>query len=84
MKREILVDILLPAAETAIEVWLPCGEPLHELLQLIKRAAKELAGGRFTPGADTALYDLETGTVFDTDGTPEQLGLGNGSQLFLI
>lgn len=84
MEREILVDIRLPAAETAMEVRLPRDVPLHELLPLLKQAAGKMAGGRFTPSEDTALYDREQGCVLDRDGTPDELGLENGSQLFMI
>ena len=84
MEDEILVTVRLPAGQFAYDVLIPCREPLHVILAMLKQAFGELSNGAFTPDEDTALYEEGSGAVLDTDGTPTELGLKNGSMLILI
>ncbi len=84
MENDILVEILIPASGRTYDTWLPRDRPLGELLPLVKQVFGELAEGLFTPTEDTALYDMDSGRILETDDTPERLGLENGSRLYLI
>lgn len=84
MENDILVEILIPASGRTYDTWLPGDRPLGELLPLVKQVFGELAEGLFTPTEDTALYDMDSGRILETDDTPERLGLENGSRLYLI
>ena len=84
MENDILVEILIPASGRTYDTWLPRDRPLGELLPLVKQVFGELEEGLFTPTEDTALYDMDSGRILETDDTPERLGLENGSRLYLI
>ena len=84
MENDILVEILIPSAGRTYDTWLPRDRPLGELLPLVRQVFGELAEGLFTPSENTALYDLDSGRIFEVDDTPEHLGLENGSRLYLI
>lgn len=84
MDNDILVEILIPASGRTYDTWLPADRPLGELLPLVKQVFEELSEGLFAPTEDTALYDLDSGRILETDDTPERLGLENGSRLYLI
>ncbi len=84
MENEILVEILIPAAGRTYDTWLPRDRPLGELLPLVQQVFGDLAEGLFTPSENTALYDLDSGRIYETDDTPERLGMENGTRLYLI
>ena len=74
MENDILVEILIPASGRTYDTWLPRDRPLGELLPLVRQVFGELAEGLFTPTEDTALYDLDSGRIFETDLNEKILG----------
>lgn len=81
---KILVEIFLPAENKKYDVYIPFTSKLYEILDLLKNTITELSEGYFTASEDAVLCDRKTGTIFNINMSPEELGLINGSKLILI
>ncbi len=79
----ILVEILLPAAGRAFDVFIPAHSPLGEVAALAARALSSLARGCFLPDGQAMLFDADSGRALDAGKSAAQLGLSNGKQLII-
>jgi len=82
--RKILVEVYVPAAGQKHDFFLPCHLMLHEVLEMVSKAAAELSGGLFKSDADTVLCSRADGTVLNINSSVTELRLRNGSQLMLV
>lgn len=84
MNNSILVNLYVPAAQTAGDVFLPRDVPLAELLPIMGSAVTRLSGNLLICDDMVTLCERETGHPLDIGKTAEELGLRNGSRIMLI
>ncbi len=82
--EKILVEVVLPAANTSYDVYIPLSSPVSEVLYLTSNLLSDLSRGYFKADKNTVLCDAETGNVLSINTTVYESGLKNGSRLLLI
>lgn len=81
---KVLVEIYVPTLKESFDIFLPLCAPMYEVLELIKRAVKELSDGRFHADENTAICHREDGSILNINLSVYELGIRNGSKLMLI
>lgn len=84
MNNRILVEIYVPAAEQAFDVYLPEKCRMNEVNKMVTSALNELTSGKFIATDETVLCDADTGAVFNVNMEVGELEIKNGSRLMLI
>jgi len=82
--EKVLINIFVPALNRTFEVFIPLRSPMHEVLELIKKAVTELSDGRMVMDESTTLCHREDGTIININLSVYELGIKNGSKLMLI
>lgn len=81
---KVLVEIFVPVLDRSFDIFIPLQSPMHEVLELIKKAVKELSDGRFVINENTAICHREDGTIININLSVYELEIRNGSKLMLI
>lgn len=81
---KILIEVFVPALGSAFDMFIPGQAYMFEILELIKKAVTELAGGRFSADGGTALCFRESGAIININLSVAGLELHDGSRLMLI
>ena len=79
-----LVEVYVPVLGRAYDIFIPLSSPMYEVLELVKRAVKELSDGSFAADEATAICHRENGTTLNINVSVYELGIRNGSKLMLI
>jgi hypothetical protein len=82
--EKILVEVLLPAANTGYDIYIPIVSRMDEVTALVSAVLSELSAGKYKSDSNAVLCDAATGTIFDINKTVDELGIKNGSKLILI
>ena len=82
--NKVLIEIEIPVAQKAVEVFLPCHLTGFEALPLVIRIATELTDGIFIASEETVLCRKEDGSILDLNMAVWKLDIKNGDKLVLI
>lgn len=82
--EKVLVEVFVPVLERSFDIFIPLSSPMFEVLELIKKAVKEMSDGRFVADTNTALCHREDGTIININLSVYELEIRNGSKLMLI
>lgn len=82
--RKVLVEVYVPAAGQQHDFFLPCHLMLHEVLEMVGKAAADLSGGLFKNDAETVLCNRADGAILNLNASVAELKLQNGAQLMLV
>ncbi len=81
---KVLVEVYVPVLDRSFDVFIPLRSPMFEVLELIKKAVKEMSDGRFIANENTAICHRENGTIININLSVYELEIRNGSKLMLI
>ena len=81
---KVLVEIYVPVLARSFDMFIPKSSSTAQVLELIKKAVKEMSDGRFVANENTALCHREDGTIININLSVEELEIKNGSKLMLI
>ena len=81
---KVLVDLFVPALEQTYDIFVPLQSPMHEVVELMKKAVVDMSDGRFVANETTSLCNREDGTIININLSVYELGIRNGSRLMLI
>lgn len=84
MMDKVLIEIYVPVLEETYDMFIPLSSPMHEVLELVKKAVVELSDGRFYADGSTAICHREDGTIININMSVYELEIKNGSKLMLI
>lgn len=82
--EKVLVEIFVPVLDRSYDVFIPLRSPMHEVLELVKKAIKDMSDGRFVANEETVLCHREDGTILNINLSVQELEIRNGSKLMLI
>ena len=82
--QKVLVEIFVPVLDRSFDIFIPLQSPMHEVLELIKKAVREMSDGRFVANENTAICHREDGTIININLSVYELEIRNGSKLMLI
>lgn len=82
--EKVLVEVFVPVLDRSFDIFIPQSSPMYEVLELIKKAIKEISDGRFVADSTTAICYREDGTIININLSVYELELRNGSKLMLI
>lgn len=82
--EHILVEVFVPALEQSFDAFIPLQSPMYEVLELLKKAAREISGGRLVVDETTAICHRDNGRIININMSVYELGVRNGSKLMLI
>lgn len=82
--EKVLVEVFVPVLDHSFDVFIPLRSPMYEVLELIKKAVKEISDGRFVANENTTLCYREDGTIININLSVYELEIRNGSKLMLI
>lgn len=82
--NKILLELYLPVTMESFDVFVPVSSTVGEILLLIREILPELSGGVFRATADVVLCERYTGKVLPVDKTVLQLGLKDGSEIYVM
>lgn len=82
--EKVLVEVFAPTLGKAYDMFIPCGVPMHQVLELIKKAVSDLSAGQFLADENTALCYRADGNIININLSAYELGIHNGSKLMLI
>lgn len=81
---KVLVEVYVPVLERTFDIFIPLCSPMYEVLELMKKAVKELSDGRFHADENTAICHREDGSIININLSVYELEIRNGSKLMLI
>lgn len=81
---KVLVEVYVPVLDRSYDIFIPLRSPMFEVLELIKKAVKEMSDGRFIANENTAICHRENGTIININLSVYELEIRNGSKLMLI
>lgn len=81
---KVLVEVYVPILDCSFDMFIPLASPMHEVLELIKKAVAEMSDGRFIADKNTAVCYREDGTIININLSVYELEIRNGSKLMLI
>ena len=81
---KVLVEVYVPVLDRSFDIFIPLRSPMFEVLELIKKAVKEMSDGRFIAKENTAICHRENGTIININLSVYELEIRNGSKLMLI
>ena len=81
---KVLVEVYVPVLDRSYDIFIPLRSPMFEVLELIKKAIKEMSDGRFIANENTAICHRENGTIININLSVYELENRNGSKLMLI
>lgn len=81
---KVLVEVYVPVLDRSYDIFIPLRSPMFEVLELIKKAVKEMSDGRFIANENTAICHRENGTIININLSVYELEIKNGSKLMLI
>ena len=81
---KVLVEVVVPAADTKFDVYVPVDVKMSEVKSLITGIISDLTEGKFVGDENSVLCDFETGIIFNINMIVFDLGIKNGSKLMLI
>jgi hypothetical protein len=81
---KVLVEVTLPAADRAYDVYIPLESKIGEVLRLLSGILTDLADDKYKATDCDLLCDADTGAILDVDKIVAELGIKNGSRLLLI
>lgn len=81
---KVLVEIFVPVLDRSFDMFIPKSSSMAQVLELIKKAVKEMSDGRFVANENTALCHREDGTIININLSVAELEIRNGSKLMLI
>ena len=82
--RKVLIEIAVPAADISYDVEVSLSCMADELNMLICDYVKNNASDKFLTSSDTILIDAKTQKALMPNEKLGNLGLSNGSKLFLM
>lgn len=82
--EKVLVEIFVPVLDRSFDVFIPLQSPMHEVLELIKKAITEMSDGRFIANQNTTICHREDGSILNINLSVYELEIRNGSKLMLI
>lgn len=82
--EKVLVEVFVPILNHSYDIFIPLRSPMHEVLELIKKAVSEMSDGRFVANENTAICHREDGTIININLSVYELEIRNGSKLMLI
>lgn len=82
--NKVLVEIYVPVLNRSFDVFIPLTSSMSQVLELVKKAVKELSDGRFIADENTALCQRQDGTIININLSVAELEIKNGSKLMLI
>lgn len=82
--EKVLVEVFVPVLDRSFDIFIPLQSPMYEVLELIKKAVKEMSDGRFVANENTAICHREDGTIININLSVYELEIRNGSKLMLI
>lgn len=82
--NKVLVEVYVPLLDQSFDIFIPQQSPMHQVLELIKKAVTELSDGRFVADSATAICYRSDGSILDINMLVYELGICNGSKLMLI
>ncbi len=81
---KVLIQVYVPVLNRAFDMFVPRHSPMHEVLELVKRAVQDLSDGSFCPDENTTLCRREDGTIININLSVFELNIQNGAKLMLI
>lgn len=81
---KVLVEIFVPVLNNSFDMFIPKSSSMAQVLELIKKAIKEMSDGRFVANENTTLCHKEDGTIININLSVAELEIRNGSKLMLI
>lgn len=81
---KVLVEVYVPVLDRSFDIFIPLRSSMFEVLELIKKAVKEMSDGRFIANENTAICHRENGTIININLSVYELEIRNGSKLMLI
>lgn len=81
---KVLVEVYVPVLDRSFDIFIPLRSPMFEVLELIKKAVKEMSDGRFIANENIAICHRENGTIININLSVYELEIRNGSKLMLI
>ena len=82
--KKYLVSVYLPAAGRHLDVFLPSGKRIAEVIHLLVKVAESLTGGSYKGTQDAMLLNAESGVPYPLTHTVEEVGIRNATALILI
>ena len=81
---KVLVEVYVPVLDRSYDIFIPLRSPMYEVLELIKKAIKEMSDGRFIANENTSICYRENGAIININLSVYELEIKNGSKLMLI
>lgn len=84
MTNKVLVELILPAANSKYDIFVPVDSKMSEVKILISGILDELARGKFRSTDNSVICNAESGFIYNVNMTIADLGIKNGTRLMLI
>ena len=84
MRDRVLVDVYVPVSREHFDVWISRDLQVGVCVELLSKTIEEISNSRHCATNDAILCDYESGAIFNSSLTIEELRLGNGARVMLV
>lgn len=84
MTNKVLVSVLVPSLEKSYDVYLPINKRVHNCITMLKKTMFDLSGGTFVSNDSMALYNADTGVIYDMNAFIRNTDIRNDSKVILL
>ncbi len=84
MKNKVIVKIIVPSLDETFDIFLPVNKKIGKTIDLIGNYLKSKTAGIFVFDEHLALYNRETGEIYDPNVIVKNTNIRNGTELILI
>ncbi len=81
---KVLVELILPAANSKFDIYIPLDSKMSEVKMLVAGILDDLANGKIKAGESSVICNAESGFIYNVNMTIADLGIKNGTRLMLI
>ena len=82
--EKVLVEVYVPVLERSYDMFIPKASSMAQVLELMKKAVKEMSDDTFVANENTTLCHREDGTIININLSVAELDIRNGTKLMLI
>ena len=84
MENKVLVTINVPFLENNFDVYLPVNRKIYSVIKMLNVTLSNITGGAFSQRDNYALYNGETGSIYDVNLLVRDTDIRNGSTIIML
>lgn len=84
MKNKILIELIVPDVEEKFNLFIPASKRIGNVIVLVNKSVAELTNGAYIGTDRSALYNRDTGKMYEINDLVKNTDIRQGTSLILM